>query len=48
VNDIFVLDACALLAVARNEEGATVVAKAYDKAEKGETKLFLNRINLLE
>ena len=46
--DILVLDACALLAVARNEEGANVVNEAYRKAAKGEVKLLLNRVNLLE
>ena len=48
MNNIFVLDACALLAVARNEKGADVVVEAYNQASKGEAKLFLNRINLLE
>ena len=48
MNDFFVLDACALLAVARNEKGADIVVDAYNKANKGEAKLFLNRINLLE
>ena len=48
MRDIFVLDACALLAVARNEEGANIVVDAYNKASKGEAKLFLNRVNLLE
>jgi len=43
-----VLDACALLAVARNEEGADIVAQAYDKAARGDARLLLNRINLLE
>ena len=48
MNDIFVLDACALLAVARSEDGADVVVNAYNKANNGEAKLFLNRVNLLE
>jgi len=48
VSSIFVLDACALLAVARNEKGADVVANAYHKASIGEAELFLNRVNLLE
>jgi predicted nucleic acid-binding protein len=48
VGSIFVLDACALLAVARNEKGADVVVNTYHKASIGEAKLFLNRVNLLE
>ena len=48
MSSIFVLDACALLAVARDEEGASIVVDAYSKADKGEAKLFLNRVNLLE
>jgi len=48
VSSIFVLDACALLAVSRNEKGAEVVISAYNKASIGEAKLFLNRVNLLE
>jgi predicted nucleic acid-binding protein len=48
VNNFFVLDACALLAAARNEKGADIVVGVYNEASKGEAKLFLNRINLLE
>ena len=48
MSSIFVLDACALLAVSRNEKGAEVVISAYNKASIGEAKLFLNRVNLLE
>jgi len=48
VSSIFVLDACALLAVARNEKGADIVVDVYNEEIKGTAKLFLNRINLLE
>ena len=48
MNKIFILDACALLAAARNEKGADIVVGVYNEASKGEAKLFLNRINLLE
>ena len=48
MNNFFVLDACALLAVSRNEKGADIVVDAYSRASKGEIKLILNRINLLE
>ena len=48
MNNIFVLDACALLAVVRNEEGADVVSDAYIKAANGDSQILINRINLLE
>ena len=48
MSSVFVLDACALLAVARNEKGADIVVDVYNEAIKGTAKLFLNRINLLE
>ena len=48
MNSIFVLDACAMLAVARNEVGANVVVEAYKKANYGHAVLLMNRINLLE
>ena len=48
MSNIFVLDACALVALLRNEKGADKVAAVYDKAEKGEAQIFMNRVNLLE
>jgi PIN domain nuclease of toxin-antitoxin system len=48
VNSVFVLDACALLAVARNEEGANIVVEAYRKASSGKARILMNRVNLLE
>ena len=48
MNNLFILDACALLAITRNEKGADVVVDIYSKVRKGEAKLYLNRINLLE
>ena len=48
MNNIFVLDACALLAVARNEAGADIVSEAYIKAANEESQILINRINLLE
>jgi len=42
------LDACALLAAARNEKGADIVVDIYNKTSKGTANLFLNKINLLE
>jgi len=44
----FVLDACALVAILKDENGADIVADAYIKAERGEAEIIINRINLLE
>jgi len=48
MRETFILDACALLAVARGEKGADVVVDVYKKATDSRAKLLLNRINLLE
>ena len=48
MSKIFILDACALVALLKNEDGADVVADAYKQAENGEAKIIMNRINLLE
>jgi predicted nucleic acid-binding protein len=45
---IFVLDACALIALLNNENGADKVVAAYNEAENGSAKIIMNRINLLE
>ena len=44
----YVLDACALLALLRNEQGADVVAVALNGANNGEAILTMHRVNLLE
>jgi len=48
MSKIFVLDACALVAVLKNENGADVVVDAYKQAENGQAKIIMNRVNLLE
>ena len=48
MSNTYVLDACALLAVARNEVGADIVVDIYRRANNGEVQLIINRINLLE
>ncbi|MCL2388022.1 MAG: PIN domain-containing protein [Defluviitaleaceae bacterium] len=48
MNKIFVLDACALIALVKNEEGASVVSDVYKNANNGGVGLYMNRINLLE
>jgi len=45
---IFVLDACALIALVKNENGANIVADVYKSASNGSVQLYMNRINLLE
>ena len=39
----FVLDACALVAILKDENGADIVADAYRKAEKSEAEIIMNR-----
>ena len=48
MRDVFVLDACALIAFLRDEKGADVVGDIYDKACTGDLILVINKINLLE
>ena len=48
MNKIFVLDACALIALVKNEEGASVVSDVYKNADNGGVGLYMNRVNLLE
>ena len=48
MSDTFVLDACTLVALLKNENGADKVAAAYKKAESGEAQIVMNRINLFE
>jgi len=48
MNPIYVLDACAMLAVLAKEQGADKVAEFYKKAAYGEITLIMNKLNLLE
>ena len=48
MNVLYVMDACALIAFLREEEGAEFVADILRSAENGATEIILNRINLLE
>ena len=45
---IYVLDACAVLAVLGREPGADKVVEIYKKAFSGEISLLINKLNLLE
>ena len=48
MNNLYVMDACAMIALLKNETGADVVASIYKKAKDGNAKIIMNRINLLE
>jgi predicted nucleic acid-binding protein len=43
-----ILDACALIAWLKNEDGADIVDGLLDKAETGEIDLFISVVNLVE
>ena len=44
----YVLDACALVALLRNEAGADKVAAAINAVNNGEAEIVMHKINLLE
>ena len=46
--DVYVLDACALIAVLSQEEGWEKVIAVYDMAVSGQVRLVMNKVNLLE
>ena len=48
MSKIYVLDACALIALLSNEKGADKVAYAYKDANSGNAKIIMNVVNLLE
>jgi len=48
MSDVYVLDACALLALLKDEKGADDVVAAYAKANDGEADLIMNKVNLFE
>jgi len=48
MSEVFVLDACALIAALSKEEGGYTVLEVYNKANIGQVRLVMNKINLLE
>ena len=44
----YILDACALIAAIKQEDGAITVAELYEEAIKDEITIIINKINLLE
>jgi predicted nucleic acid-binding protein len=45
---IYVLDACALISLLLNENGADKVADIYEKASSGNAKIIMNAVNVTE
>jgi PIN domain nuclease of toxin-antitoxin system len=48
VKDTFVLDACALIAILNDEDGADKVDYVIQKAESRKCLIYMNKLNLLE
>ena len=48
MSDLYVLDACAVIAVLSHETGADKVVDIYAKADAGDATLIINKLNLLE
>jgi len=48
MSEITILDACALIALLKREEGSDIVAGVYTKAVEGEGVLMMHKLNLLE
>jgi predicted nucleic acid-binding protein len=48
LNEIYVLDACALIALLSKEAGYEKVARIIEKTQNGEAKIIMHAINLLE
>jgi len=48
MNDVFVLDACALIALTNQEKGADIVADILKQANHSNVRLYMNRVNLYE
>ncbi|MDR1564859.1 MAG: type II toxin-antitoxin system VapC family toxin [Oscillospiraceae bacterium] len=48
MENAYVLDACALIALLEKEDGANVVLKLYNEAKTNRIKLMMSKLNLLE
>jgi predicted nucleic acid-binding protein len=48
MNNLFVFDACSLIALLSNEEGAGVVKNLLQKATIGEINVLMHKVNFLE
>jgi predicted nucleic acid-binding protein len=48
MSEVYVLDACAMIALLRNENGADKVAAIFQKTSDGEAGIIMSKMNLLE
>jgi predicted nucleic acid-binding protein len=48
MNNVYVLDACSLIALVSNENGADVVKDLLQKAVNGEIHIMMHKVNFLE
>jgi len=48
MNSLFVFDACSLIALLTNEDGADVVKDLLQKATNGEIKILMHKVNFFE
>jgi predicted nucleic acid-binding protein len=48
MNNVFVFDACSLIALLSNEDGADVVKNLLQKATDGEINIVMHKVNFLE
>jgi predicted nucleic acid-binding protein len=48
MSNIYILDACALIAALTNEKGSDIVKNVFQKAADGKAEIVINKINLLE
>jgi len=48
MSEIYIMDACALIAFLRNEQGAETVTSILKSTSEGTTEIFMNSVNLLE
>jgi predicted nucleic acid-binding protein len=44
----YILDACALIALVKEEDGADLISGLYEDAQTGDTEITINIVNLLE
>ena len=44
----YILDACAMIAAIKHEDGALVIAELYEEAKNCTINLIVNKVNLLE
>jgi predicted nucleic acid-binding protein len=48
MKDVFLMDACALIAFLSDERGTDKVEDVFNEAKNGKFRIYMNKINLLE